>query len=99
MNASAQVQPDSEFIEGVMRAGGGDLKKCFQCATCCSVCELASEERSFPRPQVAMAQWGMKDRLLQDPAVWLCHNCGDCTDRCPRGARPGGRPRVRALLP
>ena len=82
------VQPDQEFIREVNANSGGELKKCFQCATCSSVCSLSSETRPFPRKQMLEAQWGMKDRLLGDPAIWLCHDCADCTARCPRGARP-----------
>jgi quinone-modifying oxidoreductase subunit QmoC len=89
MASALLVQPDTKFIHDVMHRGGGDLKKCFQCATCSSVCELSTESRPFPRKQMIEAQWGMKDQLMADPAVWLCHNCGDCTTKCPRDARPG----------
>jgi quinone-modifying oxidoreductase subunit QmoC len=45
------------------------------------------------------AQWGLSDRLAGDPAVWLCHQCNDCTVRCPRDARPGDvLQTVRSLL-
>lgn len=82
------VQPDRKFLRDVMHGGAADLKKCFQCATCTSVCSLSTESSPFPRKQMIEAQWGMTDRLMTDPAVWLCHNCGDCTTRCPRDARP-----------
>ncbi len=82
------LHPDTEFIRDVTRGGGADMKKCFQCATCSSTCGLSTENRPFPRKQIVEAQWGMTDRLIGDPAIWLCHNCGDCTTRCPRGAHP-----------
>ena len=72
------------------RRGGADAARCFQCATCSAVCDLAAEARTlFPRRQMLLAQWGQIDRLAADPAIWLCHGCNDCSARCPRDAGPG----------
>jgi quinone-modifying oxidoreductase subunit QmoC len=34
------------------------------------------------------AGWGLKDRLIGNVDVWLCHQCGDCSSSCPRDIRP-----------
>ncbi|WP_240193328.1 quinone-interacting membrane-bound oxidoreductase complex subunit QmoC [Desulfobulbus alkaliphilus] len=83
------VQPDLEFIRAMKEAGGDTLKKCYQCATCSVACPLSSDGNPFPRREMILAQWGQKDKLITDPNVYLCHQCGDCTEICPRGARPG----------
>jgi len=83
------IQPDLEFIKYLKGAGGESLKKCYQCATCSVVCPLSTDSKPFPRKEMIWSQWGMKDRLVADPDVFLCHQCGDCTAYCPRGAKPG----------
>lgn len=89
MSEPELIQPDLSYREKLMTFGAEDLIKCFQCATCSVTCELSPEESPFPRKEMIWAQWGLKERLLADPDIWLCHHCNECSVKCPRGARPG----------
>ena len=96
--AATLVEPDLDFVRELKAAGGDTLKKCFQCATCSVVCELAPEQKPYPRKEMIYSQWGLKDRLVNNVDVWLCHYCNDCSTHCPRDARPGDTLRaIRAL--
>ncbi len=83
------AEPDLGFIKDVVRLGGADVKKCFQCATCSVACPISTDNKPFPRKEMIAAAWGLKDKLVGNADIWLCHNCGDCTTLCPRAAKPG----------
>jgi len=83
------IEPDLDFIRMLNEQTENPFKKCMQCGTCSSTCDLSPDDRPFPSKEMAWAGWGLKDRLMNDPDVWLCHQCNDCSTRCPRGARPG----------
>lgn len=89
MSDKCLVNPDLEFIKEIQARGGESLKKCFQCATCSVACPISPDKKPFPRKEMIAASWGLKDKLVGNGDIWLCHNCGDCSTLCPRGAKPG----------
>jgi quinone-modifying oxidoreductase subunit QmoC len=83
-----EVKPDIQFKRELGRLSGSPLNQCMQCGRCSAVCSLAPAERPFPSKEMIWAGWGLKDRLLGNVDVWLCHQCGDCSKYCPRDVKP-----------
>ena len=81
MSNSYLVEPDVGFINDVAKLGGQDVKKCFQCATCSVACPISPDTKPFPRKEMLATSWGLKDRLVGNGDIWLCHNCGDCSSK------------------
>lgn len=89
MAESMRVEPDLKFVEEMAELGGESFKQCFQCATCSGTCPISPDKNPFPRKEMIWAVWGLKDKLVKDPDIWLCYQCNDCSLMCPRGGNPG----------
>lgn len=88
MEKVVQIKADRLFIRQVKSLSNAPLKECMQCGACSVVCKLSPEENPFPRKEMLWASWGLKEKLIGDPDLWLCHQCGDCSVTCPRGVQP-----------
>jgi len=86
--AGVLIQPDLEFKRQIMGLDSHDLSSCYQCGTCSAVCPISTADNPFPRKEMVWVQWGLKERVLSNPSIWLCHQCGVCNAYCPRGAQP-----------
>lgn len=88
MEQVIHIKADHRFIRQVHSLSGASLKECMQCGACSVVCKLSPEDDPFPRKEMLWTSWGMKEKLVGDPDLWLCHQCGDCSSTCPRGVQP-----------
>jgi heterodisulfide reductase subunit C len=67
------------------RTAGGTARvaDCFTCGECSSACPVSGERGAFdPRFIFRMVHLGLQDELLLSPSIWLCLECGRCTDAC-----------------
>ena len=82
------IEPDIDFIRKIGKQSGASFKECMQCGACTVVCNLSTQENPFPRKEMIWTAWGLKEKLIGNPNLWLCHQCGDCSSYCPRGVDP-----------
>jgi len=69
---------------------------CFTCGECSSACPISGSRNVFdPRFIFRMTKLGMIDELIRSPMLWLCLECGRCTDACSQ--RVDGRQIIQDL--
>jgi ferredoxin len=72
----------------IRKYGRFDAGKCLNCGTCTITCDLSGDSASFPRRPIQFALIGLKELVHGSLEPWLCHDCGDCSTKCPQQAEP-----------
>lgn len=83
------IRVNPRFIDVLDRFGAEDVKLCYQCGDCSTVCPHADEVYKFPRKSMRQLQMGLKQKIETTLEPWLCYYCGQCSEQCPREADPG----------
>jgi ferredoxin len=83
------IRVNPAFIDELDRYGAEDVKMCYQCGDCSTVCPHADELFRFPRKSMHQLQMGLSQKIETTLEPWLCYYCGQCSQQCPREADPG----------
>lgn len=80
---------DTNFkFEVANQPGGENIKRCFACATCSTICPVFEvEDRYDPRKIIRMILLGMKEEVLKSDLIWMCSGCYSCSELCPRDVK------------
>ena len=70
---------------------GKDLRYCFQCSTCTTVCPVrAVDDKYDPKKIVRAISLGMEDYFRENPKIpYSCNLCELCEKVCPQGINVG----------
>lgn len=73
---------DYEFSRKI-RAEVRNLNRCYQCSMCSDGCPVAYAMDYYPNQIIHLVRLGLKEKVLQSRAIWLCVSCEICATRCP----------------
>ncbi len=66
---------------------GIEPARCYQCGKCTAGCPMALEMPTRIQQIMRKIQQG-REELLEDPSIWLCLSCEQCSGRCPQQVEP-----------
>src|ERR1035438_10601015 len=72
---------DPTLLADIRRYGKFDPTGCYQCGSCTLTCDLVDDTVTFPRRSIRYALLGLRQPLVQSLDPWVCHDCGECSDR------------------
>lgn len=74
---------DRSFLNEVSRRSGQTFEGCFHCLSCAGGCPVVEAMDYNPNQLIRMMQFGMKRKVLESRAIWLCIGCYSCISQCP----------------
>jgi heterodisulfide reductase subunit C len=74
---------DRSFIEDVSKRSGQCFDGCFHCLSCAGGCPVVDAMDHNPNQIIRMVQFGMRQKVLESNAIWLCIGCFNCISQCP----------------
>jgi Fe-S oxidoreductase len=77
------LSPYKEAADIIIEQGGEQLKLCYQCGLCSSICPWNLVRTFLVRKTMHQAQMGLVEFEAEE--AWLCATCRACVERCPRG--------------
>jgi heterodisulfide reductase subunit C len=80
---------DKTLIKEIIELGGDSILKCYECNECTALCPPRSIDNMYRFIRlIRMVKFGLRERLIDDPAPWGCTLCNRCTELCPRKVNP-----------
>jgi Fe-S oxidoreductase len=79
------VAPFKEVIDEIIEKGGDQVKYCYQCGKCDTVCPWNKVRKFSMRKLIREATFGLTE--IESEEIWRCTTCGKCPQRCPRDVK------------
>ncbi len=65
--------------------GGENIRRCFACGTCVAGCPVTEVDSEYNcRRIIRQILFGMREKVLSSPLIWMCLVCYRCYVRCPQ---------------
>jgi heterodisulfide reductase subunit C2 len=87
--SNSTLKPDAGHRKLIEQGAQADINRCWTCGSCDFECPVnVATGQLRPQKIVRMANLGLLDELLYEPAIWYCLTCRRCLQICPNTVKP-----------